>query len=290
VPEIELDDALIDFQDSGSGRPLLFVHGWGAHAGFFREQARLADGMRVVIPDLPGHGRSPRPARGSLSVERLARDLGRLLDRLDLRDVVAVGWSMGAMVLWRALLDGAAGRCAALVTIDMSPRITNAPDWPLGLLDGQTNGAIPLAVAAMRQNWPGFAHRVARRMLAADARPALGDWVARQFAANDPDAMAELWDSLARQDFRNELGRIGLPTLVVHGTDSLLYAPATAEFLTAALADARRLAVPGAGHAPHLEKPGVFNDALIAFAAGLSTGEPQERAPPGAHNLKGGRT
>lgn len=267
------DGARIAFDDSGSGRPLLLLHGWATHAGFFGPQrAGLADGFRVIAVDLRGHGRSRRPAERP-TIEQLADDLRTLLDTLGLEDALAVGWSMGAMVLWRALLDGAAPRLAGMVVVDMAPRVLNADDWTLGLPGSQSRRPTAQVLDAMAADWAALVPRVARRLFAAGLETERADltaWAAAQIRDNDPAAMAALWGSLTAQDFRARLPGLTLPTLIASGALSRLYPPQTAVWLEAALGGAaRRVTFARSGHAPHLEEPELFNRTIRDFAAGL---------------------
>ena len=88
---LELSDGLdLAYEDVGSGRPVLLVHGWGAHGGFFApQQEALKARFRVITPDLRGHRHTP--GEGPMTVDRLAQDMAELLEALDLRDVVGVG-------------------------------------------------------------------------------------------------------------------------------------------------------------------------------------------------------
>lgn len=273
MAQLVLSDGLhMAYADAGSGRPLLLVHGWGANQGFFDVQRRaLQSGFRVITVDLRGHGASSAPD-GKPSVELLAADLGVLAEHLALEDMLVVGWSMGAMVLWRALLSGMHERTAGMAVVDMTPRIVNDRGWKLGLKGGYDLSTSQAARRAMIADWPGFAQALARAVVAdgldAERRPLI-DWVAGEVAHNEPHALAHLWGSLAEQDFRDDLERLELPTLVVHGAHSQLYAPETSLYLQSRLPDARRIAFDRSGHAPHLEEPDRFNRVVTEFAASL---------------------
>lgn len=266
------DQAKIAYDDVGSGRPLLLVHGWATHAGFFRPQVDgLAGTFRIVTIDLRGHGRS-RGVGGDLSIDRLARDVAELADHLDLRDMLAVGWSMGAMVLWRALLDGLAARTAGMAVIDMTPRVINGDGWDLGLRGSSAAKSARQSPAAMVANWQAVAPRVAGRIFAEGyevERASLLQWAEHEVAASDAPAMARLWSSLIAQDFRGDLVPLSLPMLVAHGNRSRLYSATTAQALAAQLPHAVTVGFERSGHAPHLEEPDSFNRTLIQFAATL---------------------
>lgn len=265
------DGARLAYDDLGSGRPLLLLHGWATHAGFFAPQAAaLAGSFRLILPDLRGHGRSRLPAAAPPpTVQGLADDLCQLLAALDLTGVVAVGWSLGALVLWRAMAAaGTASRLAGMVSIDMSPKVLNGPDWSAGLR-GSGRHPVP-ATPALAEHWPVLAPRIARRIFApgrAATDPALVAWTEDQIAACDAAAMASLWTSLAAADCRDTLPT--LPLLLAHGRQSQLYGAETIQWLTRRRPEARLALFERSGHAPQLEEPAAFTAVLRDFIAGL---------------------
>lgn len=272
--QLVLNDGLtMAYADQGEGRPLLLVHGWGASGRFFHpQQSALENDFRIITPDQRGHGATPAPDT-ALSVELLAADLTALADRLDLKDAIAVGWSMGAMVLWRALPLGLADRLAGMVVVDMTPRIVNDADWKLGLKGGYDLRTASAARQAMLADWPAFGAAMARSITAEGleaGRRRLIEWVALAVARNAPEPLSHLWGSLAEQDFRGDLAGFDLPTVIAHGERSQLYPVETSLYLEARLPDTRRVGFERSGHAPHLEEPEAFNQLIKEFAAGLS--------------------
>lgn len=273
MPQLVLNDGLtMAYSDSGSGRPLLLVHGWGASGRFFHPQkTALEKHFRVIVPDLRGHGASPSSA-DQPTVELLAADLAALADRLELEDAIVVGWSMGAMVVWGALPLGLAERLAGMVVVDMTPRIVNDAEWSLGLKGGYDLRTAAAAQQAMAADWPAFGAAMARAVVAEgleDERRPLIEWVALAVARNAPGPLSHLWGSLAGQDFRDQLAGFEPPALIVHGARSQLYAADTSLFLEDRLPDARRICFERSGHAPHLEEPELFNRVVTDFAASL---------------------
>ena len=283
MAELKLSDGLmLAYDDVGRGRPLLLVHGWGAHAGFFEPlRAALSNRFRVVTPDLRGHGRTP--ADGAMTVDRLAQDVAELIAALDLTDAVGVGWSLGAMVLWSVLEGPAHPRFAGLAIIDMTPRIIADGGWPHGIKGGYDSSTAALAQRAMLADWPGFSRAMAGALVAEGAqadRKALIDFSAGEFARNRPKPLAELWASLAAKDYRETVRGLHLPALVAMGARSQLYTLATGADLTARLPDATQVVFAQSGHALHLEEPERFNTVLAEFADALPrAGQPQSRRP-----------
>jgi pimeloyl-[acyl-carrier protein] methyl ester esterase len=268
MPTVVLsDDFRMAYREQGAGRPLLLVHGWGAHSGFFQPQLDgLSDRFRVIAVDLRGHGDSRIAPGAELSTALLARDLGEFIAALDLNDIVAVGWSMGAMVLWQAWLDGARSRIARMVVEDMSPRIVNEPGWGLGMRKGFTAKAAEKGARAMVADWPAYARALARNLVSAGPRQeALVAWAEQEFLDQEPRPLARLWSALAHEDFRGRLPEVTAPTLVIHGRYGP-YEAETARWIEDALPTAASLHFERSGHAPHLEEPERFNRVTAEFA------------------------
>jgi pimeloyl-[acyl-carrier protein] methyl ester esterase len=262
------DGARIGYRDQGSGIPLVLLHGLMAHGGFFREQASLASDFRIISVDLRGHGASAE-AVGDRCVERIALDIAELADQLHLEDAIGVGWSLGATVLWQVLATPAGRRFAGAVVIDMTARVRNGEGWDLGL----TAEACAARSAAIRDDFEGFALGAGQAIFAQPVAAAMrqtADWASTEFAGNNPEAIAQVWDSLVRQDVRALLSRIEHPTLIAHGAQSSLYGAETADHLVSALPNAEAVCFDRSGHAPHLEQPEQFNRILTDFAHRLS--------------------
>ncbi len=261
------DGAAMAYADAGAGSPILLVHGWAAHAGFFEElAAQLAKAHRVLTPTLRGH---PGSSQGSApcTIEALADDVAHFAAALELKHVTALGWSMGAMVLWAAAPKLGA-RLSALIVEDMAPRLVNDANWRDGLAGGYGAEDVAGTLAEIGADWPAYVSRFAPRMFAPGvcaARPELVAWAAREMSRADPAAMASFWRSMAGQDFRAALARIVQPVLVIHGGDGQVYPDGATAYVAQAAPHAERVVIAGAGHVPHLEAPAAFFQHVEAF-------------------------
>lgn len=272
------DGAAISYADQGAGAPFLLIHGWAAHGGFFRDlAARLAPARRVLTLTLRGHAGSDRGAL-PLTIETLGEDIAEFAAALDLKGVVALGWSMGAMALWSAA--GKLGdRLEALIVEEMAPRLTNDPAWAYGLAGGYAEADIAGSLEEMQADWPAYVTRFAPRMFAPAARyekPNLIEWARVEMSKADASAMASFWDSMARQDFRARLPAIRAPMLVLHGAQSQIYPDGATAFVAQAAPNGAHVIIPGAGHVPHLEAPDAFFQQIEAFVR--TTRRPEMRS------------
>lgn len=252
--------------DLGQGVPLVLLHGWGASGAFFAAQEALApQGVRLLIPDLPGHGPTAQ-SNPRLTVPDLADAVAAFLAARRADRPVLVGWSMGALVALD-LLHRHCLTARGLVILDMTPKVPNAPDWPHGIAGGQTEADMLKTAAAMALGWADFAPRIAFSLFARGGPPNPA-WLAEataRIAAQDPATLASLWRSLATVDARVALAALDLPLQVLLGERSRLYAPALADFYRRTKPDAEVLTLAGAGHAPQIEQPETVNAALRGF-------------------------
>ncbi len=278
------DGSVMHYRDLGTGPVLLLVHGWAASGDFFDSLvAHLGQDFRIVIPDLRAHGATPA-GRAPLNIDLLASDLQTLVETLDLENIVALGWSMGATVLWQMFVRYGHARFAGLVIEDMSPRILNTESWALGMATGMDIAGSSRAIEAMRSDWPAYAAAFAPRMFArgrAAREPEMVEDIVHRLSRRDGDAMADLWLSMASQDLREALPAMNLPTLVTSGARSEAYGPETSRYLVKTLPDAQTIAFAQSGHAPHLEEPEEFARAVAQFAS-------RTQAPAvNNHNIEG---
>lgn len=265
------DGRRLHYDDAGSGRPLVLLHGWACHAGYFAPQLDgLAGAFRVVAPDMRGHRRSHRPGdEPTLSV--LAADLQALLATLDGPAPVLVGWSMGALVALELIRRQGPRGIGGLAIVDMTVRVVNDDGWRLGLLGGYRASHAARAPASIRGSWSRWVAEFLPAVLARGTPPdhPLLPWIAGEMQGCDPVAMAALWSDLTAADYREDVAGLPVPALVVRGEHSQLYGPATAAWLAGTIPGADLAVIAGAGHAPHLERPEAFNSVLAGFAERL---------------------
>lgn len=255
--------------DAGSGPPLVFLHGWSVDRSFFEPQLALAgEGFRVVAPDLAGHGDRPLDDTPP-TITGLADDLASRLAELALAPAVLIGWSMGATVALDLIARHGCNGIAGLVIVDMTPKVPNGADWPYGLSSGQNLVEATMAADRMERDWLTYAPKIARAMFAPgleECDPLLVA-AARRIAARDPAVMAPLWRSLVTADHRATIEGLPIPVLAVAGGESQLYRSEVATWIADHAPEGRRAVIPGAGHAPHIEKADAFNRLVADFAA-----------------------
>ncbi len=265
---------MLEFDDTGNGPVIVFLHGWSLGKEAFGIQLReLADRYRIVVPDMRGHGGSAKFANGD-GIDTLAGDLGQLLEALNLTDVILVGWSMGALVAWELAESPQRTRIAGIVTIDMVPKVLNGTSWQHGLRAGTHLYDVDIDLAKMRKDWGAFTRDYVPKVFAdgkqAEREKLIGT-MAKLVKDNDVDSMSNLWVALVRADYIDTVQQLDVPTLITYGQLSQVYTEAAALWMDQHIPNSRRVVFAESGHAPHLEEPDLFNQTLAGFADELAS-------------------
>ncbi len=244
----------------GAGRNVVLVHGWGLHGGVWRDLAQqLADSFRVIVPDLPGHGRSHH-ADSAFTLEALAE----AVQRHATGPAVWIGWSLGALVALTAALRVPTA-VERLMLIGATPRFVQAPDWPQAMApetlaqfarELETDYRGTLARFLSLQAGEGEAGRETVRRLRA---------VLAEGGDPAPAALRAGLRLLAETDLRARLAEVNVPTLVLHGGRDRLAPPGAGEYLATHLPRAQLTLISPGGHAPFLSHPEETWSALEPF-------------------------
>ncbi|MFZ2948608.1 MAG: alpha/beta fold hydrolase [Desulfuromonadaceae bacterium] len=258
------------YEERGAGCPIVLVHGWCMSSAVWTLQLDgLSSSMRVLAPDLRGHGRS-RGISGSFNFEGFATDLVDLCEVLDLSQVVLVGWSMGAQVALQSFAE-LSGRLAGMVLVSATPRFTASDDFPHALAYKEASGMRLKVQRNTQRALEGFysllftegeleSHSVAseiRQLLSTIPLP-------------DTDTVLDALDALIRADMRGLLAAITLPALVVNGAQDRICLPPASYYLKEHIPDARQTVFAGCGHAPFLTRSQQFNAEITGFARSIS--------------------
>lgn len=261
------------YEDHGAGKPIVLVHGWPLSGRSWEKQvpALLDAGYRVITYDRRGFGESSKPTSG-YNYDTLAEDLQKLVTKLDLRDVVLVGFSMGGGEVARYL--GAYGRervSKAVFISAIPPFLLKTADNPEGV-DGGVFDAIKKAIAADR---PAFLSQFLANFYNVDVLGGkrISDQVVQlswNIAAGASPKGTLDCVSAWLTDFRKDLQRIDIPTLVVHGdADRILPIAATGKRTQAAVKGSKLAVVKDGPHGliwTHAEE---VNRHLLEFLGAL---------------------
>jgi non-heme chloroperoxidase len=275
-------DIQIHYEDHGSGQPIVMIHGYPLDGNSWERQERvlLQEGYRVITYDRRGFGRSDQPTVG-YDYDTFAADLNALLDHLSLDDVVLAGFSMGTGEVTRYLGTYGSGRVrkAALFGA-IPPFLLKTDDNPEGV-DGQVFEGIKSAIVKDRYAYfKDFLDNFYNVDKLAPERISDQAWQAsfNVAAGASPYATYACVDTWLT-DFREDLKKIDIPMLVVHGTeDRILPYAATAKRLPALVEGLELVSVEGGPHNIGWTFPAEVNGALLEFLGVESWGGDREQA------------
>jgi len=260
------------YEDHGSGQPVVLIHGWPLSGRAWEHQvpALVDAGYRVIVYDRRGFGWSSQPWTG-YDYATFAADLNALLEHLDVRQATLVGFSMGGGEVVRYIGTYGTGRVSrAVLAAAVPPYLYKSADNPDGGLDDAT---IAQFEEGVKRDRLAFLDGFTRMFFGAGDRTDLVSEPERLYngqiaAFASPKGTLDCIAAFGRTDFRSDLAKIKVPTLIIHGdADAIVPFEVSGKRSHAAIAGSRLVLVPGGPHGLNVTHPQQFNQALLEFLA-----------------------
>jgi len=294
MPKVQLSDFTMAYDDVGSGKAILFIHGYPLTRKMWQPQLdELSSHLRVIAPDLRGHGESTA-TKGIYTMELLAGDCQALLDYLNIEKVILCGLSMGgyiSLAFARRYPERLAGliltatRAAADTTgLSMGGYISLAfarryPERLAGLILTATRAAADTtegkanrdrAIQEARQNGVNpIIESLIPRLLSPSTiqrNPQLIESLRQIMQAVSVDAIiGDLSGMKERPDSRAYLPEINVPTLIIHGKNDSLIPLTEVQDMNSAIPNSQLILLDNCGHLPNLEASALFNQTILDF-------------------------
>jgi non-heme chloroperoxidase len=263
--EVEGSRSIYYEHHSGSGRPVVLVHGWGVtgHCWDTVLPALLAAGHAVVTLDHRACGRSDKDF-DDVSIAAIASDVVALVRHLGLRGVVLNGWSLGGAVVVAAAAELGADLGGLVLTGGATPRYTATDGWPYGGGVADVEGVLAGLAADRATTFRGVTGAVCVKPVSDDVL----NWMWNQFMESGPKADRTLRD-LADVDQRDVIAGLACPVLLLHGRDDAFVSFDGAAAAVELYRDAKLVEFPGCGHAPFVEDGETYRAELLSFVGGL---------------------
>jgi non-heme chloroperoxidase len=263
------DKTEIYYKDWGSGQPVVFSHGWPLDADAWDAQMIFlaSRGYRCIAHDRRGHGRSSQPWNGN-DMDTYADDLAALVEALDLRNAIHVGHSTGGGEVARYLGRHGTKRVARAVLISAVPPLMLKTAANPGGLPIQAFDEIRAGVLADRSQYfkdlsmPFYGYNRAGAKISDGVREAF--WLQGMLAGHN--AAYECIKAFSETDFTEDLKKIDVPTLILHGDDDQIVPIGASAMRSSKLVKNATLKVyPGAPHGMCTTHKDQVNADLLAF-------------------------
>lgn len=214
------DGTKIYYNDWGQGTPTVMIHGWPLSGDMWEYQSRALseNGFRVITYDRRGFGRSDQPAQG-YNYDIFALDLAELIDHLKLAKVNLIGFSMGGGEVVRYISKFGSHRVNKTVLISsVVPYMLETPDNPEGVPDSIFQDIIQ----GLKEDRPGFLKQFTKdfygyNMISQSVSKEILRWTSFMAYQASPVATIKCVTAFGTTDFRQDLKRMAVPTLVIHG-------------------------------------------------------------------------
>ncbi len=261
----------LHYEDYGSGKPVVLIHGWPLSGRSWEAQvpALIAAGYRVITYDRRGFGSSSQPWSG-YDYDTFAADLHGLMTHLDLKGATLVGFSMGGGEVARYIGTHGTGRVAKAVFAGaVPPCLYKSADNPEGGLDDATIKQFQNGVGADRM---AFLDGFTTGFFSAGGKLVVSE-AQRLYALNiaafaSPKGTLDCIGAFSYTDFRGDLAKFKLPTLVIHGdSDAIVPFAVSGARTHKAIPGSVLSLIKGAPHGFNLSHAAEFNKSLLQFLA-----------------------
>lgn len=260
----------IYYEDHGKGKPVILIHGWPLSGRSWEKQssALLNAGYRVITYDRRGFGDSSKPTLG-YDYDTFAQDLHRLITKLDLHDITLVGFSMGGGEVARYLGTYGSERVRRAVFIAaIPPFLLKTENNPSGVdssvFEGIKAGISSDRLAFLSTFFSNFYNVDVHGGKRVSEQAVQFSW--NIAAGASPKGTLDCVTAFSSTDFRNDLARINIPTLVVHGdSDRIVPIEASGKLTHDLVKGSKLVVVKGAPHGLNLTHAEELNWELVDF-------------------------
>jgi len=256
----------LHISDGGEGRPIVLIHGWPLSDEMFEYQYNdlITNNFRVIGITLRGFGKSDKPY-GVYDYDIFAWDIKNVLSKLDVKDAVLVGFSMGGSIAIRYVSTYNGAYVSKLVLCGAAAPIwTQRKDFPYNLPPSAVDDLIKLNY----KDRPKLLSDFAKIFSATETslNEGIGSWLNGICLSASSYATAQCLIALRDTDLRSDLVKVKIPTLIMHGKKDKICSFDLAGQMKTGISGSHIVAFENSGHSMFLEETDKFNSELIKFA------------------------
>jgi pimeloyl-ACP methyl ester carboxylesterase len=252
--------------DGGEGRPIVLIHGWPLSDEMYEYQynALIKNNFRAIGITLRGFGKSDKPY-GAYNYDVHSLDIKKVLSKLDIKDAVIAGFSMGGAIAIRYVSAYKGAHVSKLVLCGAAAPIwTQRKDFPYNLPQSAVDDLIKLN----HKDRPKLLSDFAKIFSATETslNEGIGGWLNGIGLSASSHATAQCLVALRDTDLRSDMAKITIPTLILHGKKDKICSFDLAEQMKLGISNSRLVIFEKSGHSMFLEETDKFNSELIKFA------------------------
>lgn len=267
MPYLQIEPKVVlHYKEHGEGIPIIFLHGVWMSSEFFKKQIPyFSKKYKIITLDFRGHGKSSHPAYGH-TINQYAKDLQKFIELKQLKNVVLVGWSMGAFVIWEYLKNKGEENIKGTVIIDEMASDFKWADFPIGAFDFNTLISFMRSVQTERVEFlKGFIPLMFKNEISEEELL----WMLKETTAmSESIASAILFDQSV-VDYRKDIATFQNPCLLCFGKEEKLIPLAAGVQIKEAQKNATLEIFHNSCHCPFLEEPELFNKKVDDFISNL---------------------
>ncbi len=264
------DEVKLYYEDYGQGKPVILIHGWPLNHEMWEYQINtiVESGFRCIAYDRRGFGLSGKPWNG-YNYDQFAADLKSIIDKLELKDITLIGFSMGGGEVIRYLSKYGSEKIAKAVLISsVIPFLLKTPDHE----EGVPAEIFDEMVAGIKKDRPAFMKAWGKQFYSAGAEMPrtisneIADWTQTHALVASSKASIDCITAFSQTDFRNEIKALTMPTLIIHGDeDKIVPIKTTSEKLAKLTPQAEYIVYKGSPHGLFISNKDKLNEDLIKF-------------------------
>ena len=290
MPFFKTSDGIpLHYEMAGKGKPIVFVHGWAMNSNVWKYQMdELSKDFQIIVIDLRGHGKSANPPSPPLEkgdkrgFDIFVNDLKELIDSLAIKKFTLAGWSMASFTIARYYFKYPED-VEKLIFISGTPRFVSENDYPYG----QPMSMIKRLERNLKRNNPlspfdkgdyeNHIREFCGKLFISGERiddSKLSEIESLMFNEDFPpssDVVLQTLNSLLKDDIRDNLNDIKVPTLIIHGSIDKICPVGAGKYLAREIPDSKMVILKGVGHTPFLTQPEKVNKEIKDFCHNSAT-------------------
>ena len=260
----------LHYRITGKGKPIIFVHGWAMNSLIWKYQSdKLAKDFQVIAVDLREHGKSECGMRNAeYGFNIFVQDLKELINFLGIKKFTLAGWSMVSFIIARYYFKYPED-VEKLIFIGGTPKFLSENGYP----HGQPMTMVKRLEQNLKRDYENHIREFCGKLFISGERiddSKLSEIESLMFNEDFPpssDVVLQTLNSLLKDDIRDNLNDIKVPTLIIHGSIDKICPVGAGRYMAKKIPDSKLIILEGVGHAPFLTQPERVNKEIKEFIA-----------------------